>query len=221
VNGKLMGTRFKGTDVPAPNSTLNISVKISDFDEHDAFYTIDVYQDTLGDTQVADVVTPPTNVQGDGTFAVTGVKYTGGNQYLFLKITQTDDDHVVKDFAWLAPVWFEPNAGPPGTPPTPPSTLALTLDVNVVTEKAVIANVGTTTVNLKDWTLVSTVGDQRFKFPSDLMLTQGKSVTVTSGPMAIDAPPQFVRWSTSAKWSNSGDPGKLLNPDGTVVAKTD
>ena len=30
VNGRLMGTRFQGTDVPTPNAMLNISVKISD-----------------------------------------------------------------------------------------------------------------------------------------------------------------------------------------------
>lgn len=214
VNGKLMGTRFQGNQVPAPNSPLAIVVQINDVDEPSALYTIDVYSDEVGGTEEGDVV-KPFNVQGNGTHVLDGVSYTNGNQYIFLRITQSDDDHVETDRAWLAPVWFEPNSGAalPGTP-------VITLQVNLFTERAAIANAGSGPINLKDWTLVSVQGDQRFRFTNDLTLQPGQSVVVTSGPNAIDSPPGLIRWSTSQKWSNSGDPGQLLNPNGVVVAES-
>jgi hypothetical protein len=53
---------------------------------------------------------------------IDSIKYEGGNQYLFFKITQVNEDGV-KDHAWTAPVWFVPGtATSPPVAPTPPVT---------------------------------------------------------------------------------------------------
>lgn len=214
VNGRLAGTRFQGNDVPQPGSELNIEVQINDDDEGSAFYTIDVYADLVGGQERADVV-KRFERSGNGTFPLGGIVYTGGDQYFFIRIEQTDDDAVEVDRAWLAPVWFEPNAE--AESPTGP---VLTLDVDLVAETATITNVGDAAVNLKGWTLVSVQGDQRFAFENDLQLEPEHAVVVTSGPGARDEPPGTVKWTNQRIWRNSGDPGQLLDPDGNVRAET-
>ncbi len=190
VNGQLLGTRFQAGQVPAEGSALNFELSIQGDDEPFAIYTIDVYAGKVGG-DAADVV-KQVEASGNGVMPIGGLTYGGGEQYFFLKITQTDEDHVEFDHAWTAPVWFEPTGG--GTTPV----TALSLTVNVVTEEAKITNLGSSAVNLKDWTLVSVQGDQRFTFPGDLSLQPGESVVVTSGPNARDEPPRFVKWTKPA-----------------------
>ena len=81
------------------------------------------------------------------------------------------------------------------------------------------ACVGTASVNLKDWTLVSTAGNQRFKFPSALNLGAGQAVTVTSGANARTGT-GFVKWTPDFIWRNSGDPGQLLDSTGALKAES-
>lgn len=67
--------------------------------------------------------------------------------------------------------------------------------------------------------MVSVRGNQVFdQFPNGMLLAAGDSVTVTSGPTA-KAGPGFLLWTTQSMWSNSGDPGRLLNEDGAIVAQ--
>lgn len=214
VNGQLAGTRFQGTQVPVAGTGLSIEVQINDDDEDSAFYTIDVYADHVGGDEKADVV-KRFERSGNGTFPLDGITYAGGDQYFFIRIEQTDDDAVEIDRAWLAPVWFEPNAG--AEPSTGP---VLTLDVDLVAERATITNVGDAAVNLKGWTLVSVQGNQRFLFENNLELEAAHAVVVTSGPDAHDDPPGTVKWTNQRIWRNSGDPGQLLDPDGNVRAET-
>ena len=213
INNRLIGSIFAGAEVPAVNSNLAIEINIEDADEPNAHYTIDVYADSIGGQRMADVV-KQVQFTGNGTFQINDVKYKGGNQYFFLKITQTDEDAVLVDRAWLAPVWFEPNAATPASTP-----IVLTLEVNKVTEEAKISNVGNTDVNLKNWTLVSTVGNQTFKFTANRVVKPGEFVIVTSGPNAVNNGNK-VLWTTQYIWSNSGDPGQLLNPQGQIIAAT-
>src|SRR6185436_4580414 len=105
VNGSLMGTIFNSTTVPAANSTLNFTVKLTDPDEPFAAYTIDVYADDAGGTPTADVISQFRR-DGDGTVNLTNIKYNGGNQYFFLKITQTNQDGEDENVVYTAPVWF-------------------------------------------------------------------------------------------------------------------
>ena len=216
VNGQHFGKIFSGNEVPQAGGDLQITLSINDDDEPDAFYTIDVYRDTPGDNAVADVI-KQIHHTGNGMVTLDGIKYTGGNQYFFIKLTQTDDDAVKEDRVWLAPFWFEPG----GASPSPGTVTAVALSVNEVTEEAVITNIGDVTVNLKNWVLRSVNGDQKFKFTIDLQLAPGASTTVTSGPNAKQQLPKFVKWTNSNMWSNSGDPGQLIDPNGNVRAETE
>jgi hypothetical protein len=215
VNGQLMGKRFTGAEVPATGTDLQMELDIKDNDEPNAIYTIDVYSDVIGGTSQADVIKQFTKT-GDGIINLSGIKYTEVNQYFFVKITQSDPDFHETDRAWLAPVWFEPNAATSAAVNVP----ALTLSVNEALEEAVITNISDSEINLKNWVVRSVIGDQRFTFSANLMLASGASVTVTSGSNAKQQLPQFVKWITANMWSNSGDPGQLIDPAGIVRAET-
>jgi hypothetical protein len=175
---------------------------------------IDVFADEAGGADDADVI-DQFEATGNGSVTINGIRYDGGDQYLILRISQTDDDAVEIDRTWLAPVWFEPNAT------SIPQPILVTLRVNLLTEKATITNVGTSNINLKDWTLVSINGNQRFAFENDLVLAPGTQVTVTTGPHAQNTTPDFIRWTTNRVWNNSGDPGELRDSDGNVRATSD
>jgi hypothetical protein len=215
VNSELMGTRFLGEHVPNDGDTLNIEITIMDDNEPNAEYDIDVYSDKIGGIERADVISQHL-AEGNGTHTISGIEYTGGNQYIFFKLTQRSVDEDFVDLAWTAPVWFEPN-----TQTDIPTGTALAMEVNLITEKAKITNIGNSDINLKDYTLVSVKGNQRYLFENDLILAPGASVTVTSGPNALDQPPAFLRWSTSRKWNNDGDPAELLDQNNDLVVRAD
>jgi hypothetical protein len=107
VNGQPLGTVLSGNQVPSQGSTLSLELSITDADEPNALYTVDVFGDEVGGSAEADVIAQ-FDLEGNGTFSLDGITYSGGNEYFFLKITQTDDDGILRDSAWLAPVWFEP-----------------------------------------------------------------------------------------------------------------
>lgn len=214
-NGELMGTRFQGAQVPAVGSRLNIQVDVADDDEPFAFYTFDVFSDVVGGNERAEVVAQ-FEADGDGTFSLDGITYSGGNQYFFIRVAQSDDDGVIVDSAWTAPVWFEPTAV---TPATTPTTSSVILAVDLVAERATITNNGTNTVDLSGWRLVSVLGNQQFTFP-DMSLSAGQSVVVTSGPSATHNPPATLRWTTAHVWRNAGDPGRLLDANNVVRAES-
>ncbi len=117
---------------------------------------------------------------GNGTVTISGVQYTGGDEYFFVKVIQTDEDREEQDRAWLAPVWFEPNAtaAAPASPAAPPASSgpSLALDVDLLADEATITNLGEQTVTLTDWTLVSVKGDQKFKFPAGFRCDQMPSI---------------------------------------------
>jgi hypothetical protein len=214
VNNQLLGSRITGAAVPAPGTALNVSLAITDDNEPTAAYTVEVFADTIGGTDVASVVRTQM-VAGNGTHNITGVMYQGGNQYVYLRVRQADGNR-----AWTAPVWLEP-MGPPsggGGPADSPVSMSLTVDEQA--ETARITNTGTGPVELTGWKLVSVRGNQVFnEFPDGFTLAPGQSVTVTSGPMA-KAGAGFLRWTEQNMWANSGDPGRLLNDDGEVVVET-
>jgi hypothetical protein len=96
----------------------------------------------------------------------------------------------------------------------------VSLQVDEVAETARITNTGTGALVLTGWKLVSVRGNQVFdQFPPGFTLSPSASVTVTSGPTAATGA-GFLRWTTLNIWSNSGDPGKLIDRDGNVVAES-
>ena len=208
-NGQLIGSRITGAAVPAVNTELNIQVSLADDDEPNAVYTIDVFADVIGGPERADVIAQFSEFTtggeiGNGDHQLSGIHYTGGQQYFFLRVSQSDPDHSQRDRAWLAPVWFEPA----GTT-LPASSTAVTLSVNLELKTAAITNVGSAVIDLQNWQLISTRGNQVFTFPNSLGLAPGSSIVVASGPNAADALPAVIAWGTAHIWSNSGDPGQL------------
>lgn len=210
LNGQLLGTRLTGGSGPSLGSPLTITLEIADDNEPTASYVVEVFSDQVGGEEVAEVVRTHT-VTGNGMHTVSGVTYDGEAQYTYLRIRQADGDR-----AWTAPVWLEPSSPASGNE----DVVSMSLKVNEQAETATITNTGSGPVELTEWTLVSVRGNQIFDaFPDGFLLNPGESVTVTSGPTARQGT-GFLRWTTQNIWSNSGDPGKLIDADGHVVAET-
>ena len=112
VNGHLCGDIISP---PATYSSLNITYSISDAGEPDASYKIEVYSGVPGDggATVVEAVTTQGDNSLDHPKSIEDIPFTGEHQYVFFKVTQTDEDNEA-DHVWTAPVWFETSA------PTPP-----------------------------------------------------------------------------------------------------
>jgi hypothetical protein len=216
INDNLIGSVITGNNVPVVNSPLVIKLDVIDADEPQAFYTVDVYRGNIGDLQHADVI-QEIEFEGNREITINNLQYTGGRQYFFLKISQTDDDGIEIDHAWLAPVWFEP--GMPGAPGSPNTSMILTLTVNERTEIATITNIGNAPVDLSSWVLESTVGEQRFTIQPNNIVQPGNSLLITSGPNAV-TDGNKITWTTSYIWSNAGDPAKLFDTTGRLIASS-
>ncbi|MEK6688697.1 MAG: lamin tail domain-containing protein, partial [Gemmatimonadota bacterium] len=214
VAGHMMGSRVTGTAVPATGAALPVELELSDDDEPFASYQIEVFSDLIGGEE-AEVVLTPVAASGNGMVTIPGLTYAGGAQYVYLRITQGHDEVDGQERVWTAPVWFEPGA----TIPAPSGGSSIALSVDRRAEEATITNAGDAPVDLRNWILVSTRGNQRFQFTGSLVLAPGASVVVTSGPSARQAPPQFVRWTTTNVWNNDEDPAELYNADGHLVAE--
>jgi hypothetical protein len=187
---------------------------MADDDEPNAGYSIDIFSDRTGGTEVASVV-GTRSVTGNATHNLGSVPYGGGAQYIYLRVRQADGNR-----AWTAPVLLEPGAAGPtgGGGGSPAVSVALVVDEQA--ETASITNTGTAPVDLTGWRLVSVRGNQVFdQFPAGFTLAPGQSGTITSGPNA-QAGSGLLRWTTENIWNNSGDPGRLLDADGIVVAET-
>ena len=211
VNNQLLGSRIVGASVPAPGSPLAVSLTITDDDEPAASYVIEVFSDEVGGEAVAGLVRTQ-SVTGNGTHTITGVTYQGGAQYVYLRVRQADGNR-----AWTAPVWFEPV----GVSPEPGDEgISVSLAVDVQAETARITNTSTQSLTLAGFKLVSVRGNQVFdQFPADLTVAPGASITITSGPTSKEGA-GFLRWTNQNIWSNSGDPGQLIDRDGNIVAQT-
>jgi len=130
VNGQLCGDRLPppafGTDLK-----VRFSIQDEDKDESHAGYRIDVFSGTVGGgiARIIETVQVTGNT-ADG--AIEDLRYTGGPQYLFFRVTQIleGEEGADHDRAWTAPVWFDageaspggdPGAGGVTTPSTPPA----------------------------------------------------------------------------------------------------
>ena len=85
---------------------------------------------------------------------------------------------------------------------------------NLNDEYVVVKNVGTTTINLKDWKLKDEAGNT-YVFP-DFTLEPGQAVTLHTGS-GVDNETDLYWGSNRPVWDNGGDTAYLLNPEGIVV----
>jgi hypothetical protein len=112
-----------GDEIPAPavGSPVPITFSIKDDDEPSAGYSVEVFSGVIGGTSAVEI----DKLEADGDTPngqIDSIKYEGGNEYLFFKITQVNEDGI-KDRAWTAPVWFAPGAAtPPPVAPAAPVT---------------------------------------------------------------------------------------------------
>ena len=219
INGELIGTRFLAENWDE-SSTVQIVLSIEDEDEPEAIYTINVYADEVGGTEVADVIQQRGGDEngefvGNGTYEWEVPVSIDGGEYLFLKITQRDGDHDEEDRVWLAPVWFE-------TTDSADSAIGavVSLAVNLETEEATIRNLGDELIDLRGWRLVSTRGGQELSFEEGTVLDAGEVMVVRSGPNAQPNASDHVYWTSRYVWANDGDSGELVDAMGSVVARS-
>jgi hypothetical protein len=128
VNGRLCGDVIPP---PATNQQLDIKFSIVDEDEPEADYEIEVFSDNKPgeeESKVIETVTTKGNNSTDNWISIEDVPFTGEHQYLFFKITQSNEDEE-KDHVWTAPVWFETSA------PAPPPAVAPAVSGEFVASK--------------------------------------------------------------------------------------
>lgn len=109
VNGSLIGDVI--SSAPALGSPLDIRFGLSDDDEPDAGYSIQVYSGVVGGALAEEVnAIQRIGNTGNNNDSVGDVQFTNPNQYVFFKITQTSEDGP-DDRVWTAPVWFGSGSG--------------------------------------------------------------------------------------------------------------
>jgi hypothetical protein len=122
VNSRLCGDVI--APLPAPGE-LAIEYRISDSDEPQAEYEIQVWRGSVGGP-VAQMVSSVTTLAGGGSGTVEDVAFSGEAQFFFFKVIQFNEDGET-DSVWTAPVWFQSQtdaggATPVGGTPTTPVT---------------------------------------------------------------------------------------------------
>lgn len=101
VNGRLCGDVI----APIPVGPLSIEYQITDADEPNADYEIQVFRDSVGGSTVQ-MVTSVSTETGGGAGAIEDIAVGNQPQYLFFKVVQTDENGR-EELAWTAPVWFQ------------------------------------------------------------------------------------------------------------------
>jgi hypothetical protein len=114
VNGRLCGDVIS----PIPTGPLSIQYQISDTDEPNAEYAIQVFRDAAGGGVAQMVMSVPAEEDGSGTIEDIAIDATP--QYIFFKVIQFNESGD-EDRAWTAPIWFLSQAEeviitPPGGP---------------------------------------------------------------------------------------------------------
>lgn len=120
VNNRLCGDVI--SPMPAAGE-LSIRYEITDADEPDAEYEIQVWRDAVGGS-LARMVSSVRVDGGSGT--VEDVAFSGEAQFFFFKIIQRNESGD-EDRVWTAPVWFENQSSMPTNPvpdPTADTTIA-------------------------------------------------------------------------------------------------
>lgn len=122
INGREMGSIIHS------NSPLDLSitVTVSDPDEPNAKYNVELYRGEIGGSMIEDSTTE-SSTEGDSSISFSEERYTSGRVFYFIKISQAGTGG--EDLAWTAPIWIEPGTEPVPTPtpaatPSPGSTAA-------------------------------------------------------------------------------------------------
>lgn len=183
VNGHLVGDRV--TTLPVVGEELAITLEILDDDDPMASYKVEVLSDTKAEGSIAGVV-ETAFAAGPGNVSVSGVTFRGAGQYVFLRVTQTDEDGH-RDLAWTAPVWFEADTVAPVVLVHIDSLLPNPVGDDDLLEQAVVHNAGNDVVSMVGWKLQ----DKDGKFwildtLGTLQPNQAKTIVRNSQPMSLN-----------------------------------
>ena len=195
---------------PAVGDELPLTVEIVDDDEPNAAYRIDVFKDVAGGPPASRPVESfeVTGNQGQ-PLALEGVRFEQAGDYVLLRITQLgeeDDEHLIDDQLWTAPIWFEP----PGlhAPQELPrmrivSLVPDPLGDDFVAEQITLRNVGSQSVSVVGWQVRDLAGNT--------WILDGL------GEFAAGQTKTIVRNGQAMSLNNGGDEIELVSPDGSVA----
>lgn len=194
---------------PAQGATLPLTVEITDPDEPDATYRIEVLTDHPG----GDRARQPVNsysIAGNtnGRFPLDGIAFDGAGQFVLLKILQSSaeqgdsEHHESEDRLWTAPIWYEDWV----VTPAPAAIRIASLLPNPAgdekqDEAVTLTNGGTMSVDLAQWQLRDASGN----------------VWTLAGPIAPGQSLPFRRSGQAMALNNDGDSVELVDAGGIVV----
>lgn len=113
-----------------------------------------------------------------------------------------------------------PNPGGGETPNPGTGAAKIVIDsLDVKAESVTLKNTGNTTADLAGWTLLSTVGNQKFVFAEGQKLEPGKSLVIVSGKAYNMTGNNVLQWTKSNVWSDSYDPAELYNEKDEKIAE--
>lgn len=101
INGQPMGSIIRTRDP----LDLTIDVEISDPDEPNARYQVELYRDEIGGEMIDDSI-DEAELEGDGVVSFSGQRFESGKSFLFIKVAQVGSNGR-EEFAWTAPIWVE------------------------------------------------------------------------------------------------------------------
>ncbi len=101
VGGEQMGSIIR---TPQPK-TLTINVTITDPDEPNARYKVELYRDEVGGEMIESPI-DESEIEGDGTANFPDQNFESGVLFFFVKVLQESSDGR-EEIAWTAPVWVE------------------------------------------------------------------------------------------------------------------
>lgn len=209
------GQAIGGDRVPAPSAgtMLPLTVEITDPDEPDARYRIDVLSDHPGGDRARRPV-ESFRIEGNtnGPVELDGVLADGPGQFVMLRITQSsarvadegDEEHEeTEDRIWTAPIWFESDALIPVVLPPVQIVDMLPNPVgdDATDEDVQLRNAGTIPIDLTGWQLRDLAGNV---WNITGVVGPGQAITI-------------VRSGQPMSLNNDGDNIELVMPTGTVV----
>lgn len=211
ANGALSG---EIAPLPVIGAELDLTLELSDADEPDADYRVDVFQDRPGgDAARRPVESYRLHGNTNGPHRLDGVRFTGPGDYVLVRVTQYGvGEHAETDRAWTAPVWFEF-----ATPVAAAPTLALAPSIRIVAvlanpagddalnEQVTLRNLGTAPISLAGWQVRDLAG-RIWTLAGAGTLPPGQEVTVR-------------RDGQEMALNNDGDTVELLDASGAVLQR--
>ncbi|MEI9850102.1 MAG: CehA/McbA family metallohydrolase [Sphingomonas sp.] len=208
ANGALSGDIIAP---PAIGSELILTLELSDADEPNAEYQVDVFQDRPGGDQARrPVETYRFEGNSPAPHRLEGIRFGGPGEYVLVRVTQFGSgEHGDNDRAWTAPVWLEFQAPSPVIPPAAlPAVRIASLIPNpagddVTNEEITLRNVGSQPVALQGWQ-VRDLSGRTWSLDAAGTLPPGQEITIR-------------REGQEMALNNDGDTVELLDASGAVV----